>query len=64
MLTVEVEPTFRPFSDYRKDPAPRSSDIPSLGVAIGEPVWRPPEDARRRMLQLFMGPHRERDGAP
>jgi hypothetical protein len=38
LLTLDVRPTFRPFSDFRKYPDLESSlDIRSLGVAMTEP---------------------------
>lgn len=39
-LGLSVEPTFRPFSDYRSYPdLPPSRDIRELGVAISGPYW-------------------------
>ena len=40
VLEVDVDRTFRPFSDYLSDPSlPRSRDIRRLGVAVGEIRW-------------------------
>lgn len=40
LLSFQVRPTFRPFSNFRQYPDLTSSvDIRSLGVAIREPVW-------------------------
>lgn len=40
VLTLRAEPTFRPFSDYRRYPAlPRGYDHRLLGVAVREPRW-------------------------
>ena len=49
LLTLEVEPTFRPFSDYLAYPdLERSTDIRSLGVAVKLPEDPPPRKPRRR----------------
>ncbi|MEZ5333275.1 MAG: hypothetical protein R2991_14820, partial [Thermoanaerobaculia bacterium] len=42
LLTLDVSPTFRPYSDFRRYPdlAP-SEDIRCLGVAVREPAARP-----------------------
>jgi hypothetical protein len=40
LLTLEVSPTFRPFSDFRDEPGLEpSQDIRSLGVAMREALW-------------------------
>lgn len=42
VLSLDVEPTFRPFSDFRRYPGVWASlDIRSLGVAMREPRWEP-----------------------
>ena len=40
VLTIAAQPTFRPFSDYRRTPGLDSSkDIRPLGIASREPSW-------------------------